>query len=190
MSDERLYKFTTAEFSLKDTGEISGIAWPFGGKADRVGDTIAPEAFKYLEGSTLPMLFAHQGRETVGVWSSLKAAEKGFVSSGRLLIDHIARAKEVAAMIKAGAANFLSLGFFPKAFRRNANGGRHFTLIDACRVLLLPQRKAGQGSDVRSGAHRQTRAIMWETYDFNKEDFNKENGQKIKALKAQLGEAA
>jgi HK97 family phage prohead protease len=138
MSAERLYKFTTADFELKDSGEISGVAWPFDGKADRVGDSIAPEAFKHLEGSTLPMLFAHQGKDTIGVWSSLKVTAKGFEVSGRLLIDQIARAKEVAALIKSGASRFLSLGFIPKSFRRNASGaGRHFTSIDAFEISIV-----------------------------------------------------
>jgi HK97 family phage prohead protease len=68
----------------------------------------------------------------------LKVTASGFEVDGRLMIDQIARAKEVAAMIKAGAAKFLSLGFIPKAFRRNANGaGRHFTLIDAFEVSIV-----------------------------------------------------
>lgn len=167
---ERLYKFAEAEFALKDTGEISGVAWPFDGKPDRVGDTIDPAAFKGLEGKTLPMLFAHQGKDTIGVWSELKSTAKGFEVSGRLLIDQIARAKEVAAMIKAGATRFLSLGFIPKAARRSATGGRHFIAIDAFEVSIVSNpanpgaaitnfKNAERAARLVSELHRATEAL-------------------------------
>ena len=131
------YRSFQSDLALGENGEISGIAWPFNAGADRYGDTIEPSAFKSVIGQTLPMLFAHSGKDTVGVWPVLKVTDLGFEVAGRLLLDSIARAKEVASMIRAGAVRGISIGFIPKSAKAKAGGGRHYTLIDVFEVSLV-----------------------------------------------------
>ena len=54
-----------AALAVTDAGEITGIAWPFG-SPDRVGDVIEKGAL--TAPGTLPMLFAHDQGQVIGVW--------------------------------------------------------------------------------------------------------------------------
>ena len=133
-------KFFETKVALDETGFVSGIAWPFGDEPDRYGDTIEPGAFKSIIGKTLPILFSHSGQDTVGIWSTIKATARGLEVSGKLLVEEVARAREVAAMVKAGAARGLSVGFLPKTSKSRAGGGRHYTAVDCfeCSICSTP----------------------------------------------------
>lgn len=97
-----------AHLTATDAGEITGTAWPFG-SADRVGDTILKGAFD--QPTSLPMLFAHDQAQVIGVWDQIAETDTGLTVKGRLLVDDVERAREVRAMIRAGAVTGLSIGF-------------------------------------------------------------------------------
>ncbi len=58
-----------ATLSVTDTGEITGIAWPFG-SADSTGDIITKSAFAFAV-TTMPMLFNHSPNDLVGNWNEV-----------------------------------------------------------------------------------------------------------------------
>jgi len=123
-----------AALEVNDAGEITGIAWPFG-TPDRVGDVIEKGAFTALPG-TLPMLFAHDQAQVIGVWDSFEATEDGLTVKGRMLIDDVERAREVRAMIRAKAVSGLSIGFVTKQAERTAKG-RTIRALDLHEVSVV-----------------------------------------------------
>lgn len=98
-----------AQITVDDTGELTGIAWPFGAP-DRVGDVIERGAFsKALP--PIPMLAGHDQTQTVGVWEEITETDAGLAVKGRLLVEDVQRAAEVRSLIRAGALRGLSIGF-------------------------------------------------------------------------------
>lgn len=121
-----------ANISVSDAGEISGIAWPFG-SPDRVGDIIIPKAFADAP-SFLPMLFAHDPTQPVGVWNEIATTGAGLNLKGQLLVDSVERAREVRALVKAGAVTGLSIGFRTKSATPRRGGGRIISAIMHARL--------------------------------------------------------
>lgn len=137
-----------ASFTVTDEGEITGIAWPFG-SADRVGDVIEKGAITAPE--TLPMLFAHDQGQVVGVWDQITENSEGLTVKGRLLIDDVERAREVRAMIQAKAVSGLSIGFVTKGVKRHAKG-RTITAaqLHEISVVAVPCHPGAQITSIKS----------------------------------------
>lgn len=145
MSDRLEIKAT---LSVSDEGEITGIAWPFG-TPDRVGDVIEKGAFSMP--ASLPMLFGHDQTQVIGVWDEISESEQGLIVKGRVLSDDIARAKEVRAMVKAGAVSGLSIGFVTTKATRNTKG-RNITALDLheISVVAVPCHPGAQITSLKS----------------------------------------
>lgn len=122
-----------AALAVTDAGEISGTAWPFG-SADRVGDVIEKGAFTGPD--TLPMLFSHDPAQVIGVWDQIAETLEGLTVKGRLLVDDVERAREVRAMVKAGAVSGLSIGFVTRQAKRHAKG-RTISALDLHEISLV-----------------------------------------------------
>lgn len=58
-----------------------------------------------------PVLWNHDRNQPIGVWTVLKEDEHGLYGEGRLLINDVARAKEIHALMMAGAIDGLSIGY-------------------------------------------------------------------------------
>jgi HK97 family phage prohead protease len=129
-------KYLETKVAIDDAGTVAGIAWPFG-SPDRTGDEIEPSAFKAAVGMTLPMLFAHDQRDTVGVWNAITVSAKGLEVKGPLLTGEVSRAAEVKAMMLAGAVRGLSIGFITKAAKARAGGGRTITALNLLEISLV-----------------------------------------------------
>lgn len=108
-----------ADLAVTDTGEITGIAWPWG-IPDRVGDVMTKGALSAP--AELPMLWSHDQSTVIGVWSEITSTAQGVEVKGRLLVNEIAKAKEVHALIKSRAVNGLSIGFETTDSKRNTKG--------------------------------------------------------------------
>ncbi len=130
---ERL--FFETKIASTDTGEITGLAWPFG-SADRVGDIIEPGSFKSAS-LPLPMLFGHDLNDPIGVWSAALEDSTGLQVKGRLLIDEVGRAREVHALIKSGAVRGLSVGFVTKKSIARKGGGRTISALDLMEISIV-----------------------------------------------------
>lgn len=137
-----------ADLTVSETGEITGVAWPFT-SPDRVGDVIGKGALTYP--ATLPMLFSHDQAQVIGVWDAFHETDTGLSVKGRLLIDDIARAREVRAMIRAGAVSGLSIGFVTKKADRLPKG-RSITAADLheISVVAIPCHPGAQITSLKS----------------------------------------
>ena len=124
-----------ASVSVDDAGTITGMAWPFG-SPDRMGDVIEPGAFKGAKGP-LPMLAFHRPDDPVGVWAEITETAKGLTVKGRLLVDELARAREVRALVQSGAVGGLSIGFMTKRAAARAGGGRTIKAVELVEVSLV-----------------------------------------------------
>ncbi|MGL3605756.1 phage major capsid protein [Rhizobium sp. G187] len=139
-----------AAFTADDTGLVEGKAWDFS-SADRVGDVIEPAAFASAVGKSLPMLFAHDQAQVLGTWESVSVDADGLKVKGRLLVDDVARAKEVRALLRAKSVTGLSVGFMTRKAAPRKGGGRTITDLDLMEVSLvaIPAHPGAQISQIK-----------------------------------------
>ena len=121
-----------AQLTVSEEGEIEGIAWPFG-SPDRVGDVIERGAFAKAS-PPLPMLASHDQKEVVGVWEDIAETDEGLRVKGRLLVDEVAKAREIRALVRAGAMRGLSIGFAALKALPRKGGGRTITALDLMEI--------------------------------------------------------
>ncbi|MCR9130708.1 MAG: HK97 family phage prohead protease [Alphaproteobacteria bacterium] len=150
-------------------GVVEGLASPFGGPPDSFGDTIAPGAFResldeHKAAGTAPaLLWQHDARQPIGVWSDLQEREDGLHVRGRLNLD-TERGREALALLKQGALNGLSIGFAIRegGSRRMDGGGRELTAVDLWEVSLVtfPAARRARVTGVKSAADVQSRADL------------------------------
>lgn len=99
--------------TIEPDGSFEGYAALFG-RVDLGRDLILPGAFarSLAERGTsgVRMLFQHDPAEPIGTWLSLREDAVGLHVRGRLTLD-VARAREVLALMRAGAIDGLSIGF-------------------------------------------------------------------------------
>ena len=99
--------------SLSADGAVEGYASLFG-EVDQARDMVMPGAFtqtlKQRGLRKIPMLFQHDPAEPVGVWLEIAEDFRGLKARGRLIPD-VMRAKELLALIRAGAIDGLSIGY-------------------------------------------------------------------------------
>lgn len=123
------------KFDAGDDGAIEGKAWDFA-TPDRVGDMIAPSAFRKAV-FPLPMLFGHDQNDPVGTWSEAAEARGGLMVKGRLLVEDVGRAREVRALVRAGAVKGLSIGFATRKAAARPGGGRTITELELLEISLV-----------------------------------------------------
>jgi HK97 family phage prohead protease len=101
--------------------------------------------------ASLPMLFGHDQTQVIGVWDQITEGDQGLTVKGRLLSDDIERAKEVRAMVKAGAVTGLSIGFVTTKSTRNAKG-RNISALDLheISVVAVPCHPGAQITSLKS----------------------------------------
>ena len=132
-----------ARFELKsvsDDGEFEGYASLFN-REDLGHDVIAPGAFyDSLAGrdvNAIKMLFQHNASEPIGVWEVIREDAKGLYVKGRLMTA-VAKAREVLALMRAGALDGLSIGFKAVKARRDARSGvRRIEKVDLWEISVV-----------------------------------------------------
>lgn len=83
------------------------------------------------------MLFQHDPAQPIGVWDDLQEDAKGLYARGRLTAD-VAKAREVMALMKAGALDGLSIGFkVLKAKRDGRSGVRRLEKVDLWEISIV-----------------------------------------------------
>lgn len=102
-----------SRLALLGDGTVEGYASLFG-EVDQARDMVMPGAFTQtlkLRGlRRIPMLFQHDPSEPVGVWHELVEDFRGLRARGKLIPD-VARARELLALLDAGAIDGLSIGY-------------------------------------------------------------------------------
>lgn len=129
---DRVYIET--KIAVSDDGVIEGLAWPFA-QPDRVGDIIVKGAFTGTA-LPLPMLFGHDQNDPLGTWDTADERDDGLHLKGRLLIDEVARAREVRALVRSGAVRGISIGFRTKQSTPRPRGGRTINALELLEASL------------------------------------------------------
>lgn len=112
----KTHDFALETKAIGDEGEFEGYASVFG-NVDQGGDVVEPGAFiesivqAKKDGRTIPMLWQHDQREPIGVWSDLSEDAKGLFVKGRLLVDFDPLAKRAHGLLKAKALGGMSIGY-------------------------------------------------------------------------------
>lgn len=127
--------FIETKVAAAEDGSISGIGWRFD-QPDRVGDMIERGAFKGTR-LPLPLLFGHDHNDPVGIWESADEAADGLRLKGRLLVEEVARAREVRALVASGAVRGLSIGFVTRKATTRPDGGRTIKSLELLEVSLV-----------------------------------------------------
>lgn len=154
--------FFETKLLADDAGAISGIAWKFA-TPDRVGDVIEKGAFAGTS-LPLPMLFGHDQNDPIGVWEQAEEKADGLHVTGRLLIDDVPRAREVRALVQAGAVRGISIGFRGRKALPRKGGGRIISDLELLEVSLVavPAHPGAKVTSAKSaaGALRLTAALQ------------------------------
>lgn len=153
-------KFAGGAPTLTEGSVIEGYASLFG-LPDQGGDIVAPGAYAASlarladAAGKVRMLWQHDPGQPIGIWDEVREDARGLWVRGRLLPD-IAKAREAAALIAAGAIDGLSIGYRTIRAERNAENRRVLTEVELWEVSLvtfpmLREAKVGRKSDERDG---------------------------------------
>ena len=147
-------------------GIFSGYASLFGAP-DLARDVVERGAFAKAiarrGAAGIRMLFQHDPKEPIGVWTTIREDARGLKVEGRLA-EGVARAREVAALIAEGALDGLSIGFRTVRARADpASGLRRIVEADLWEIsvvtfpMLPGARIAARAPDTLAGAIRQAK---------------------------------
>jgi HK97 family phage prohead protease len=159
-------KFTPLDLKRVDPdGTFAGYASLFN-TVDMGRDIVLPGAFrdslKERGPAGIKLLYQHNPAEPIGVWESLKEDSRGLLARGRLMLA-VARAREVLALMRAGALDGLSIGFRAVTGKRDASTGiRRLARIDLWEISIVtfPLLPEARVAHVKSDAnHRLLAAI-------------------------------
>jgi hypothetical protein len=140
-------KTKTTELSLKeatlnDDGSFSGYAsiW---GEVDSYDEAVSRGAFKAslaawkAKGKLPSMLWQHDQRKPIGVWTSMAEDAKGLRVEGQLALD-TEQGKEAYALLKMGALDGLSIGYVATEWQVDKKTGvTTLDVIDLWEVSLV-----------------------------------------------------
>ena len=121
--------------------EISGYASLFG-DADQGGDVVQQGAYANslktvaAAGRSIKMLWQHDPTQPIGVWDEVREDAKGLWVKGRILSD-VAKGREAAALIAAGAIDGLSIGYRTVKATKNTKGQRLLSELELWEVSLV-----------------------------------------------------
>ena len=107
--------------TVSEDGFFSGYCNVFDVE-DSYGDVVRKGAFVdslnewQAKGKLPPILWQHDKATVLGVWTKLYEDEKGLYGEGQLLINDVAKAKEAHALLKHGAIDGLSIGYYVKEY--------------------------------------------------------------------------
>jgi len=158
------------DITVLDGTLIEGYASLFDRK-DQGGDVVQRGAYaSSLErvkraAGTVKMLWQHDPAQPIGVWDEVREDAKGLWVKGRILTD-VAKGRDVAALISAGAIDGLSIGYRAVKSAKNDKGGRLLSELELWEVSLvtfpmLPDaRVAGKGDDPAETTLRELAAVF------------------------------
>lgn len=138
-----------------DSRTIEGWASVFD-NVDQGNDIIARGAFaktltKRKASDPVVMLWQHDTREPVGIWSELQEIDKGLYGKG--VIFDTTRGNDAYKLLKGGAIKGLSIGYSPKQYEIDQKKGtRKLTEVELYEVSLVtfPMNDKAQVTRVKS----------------------------------------
>jgi HK97 family phage prohead protease len=164
-------KFIPFEFRKSALeGRFEGYASLFDHK-DLGNDVIRAGAFaaslKKRGAAGIKMLFQHDPKEPIGVWTHIAEDTRGLFVRGRLL-DGVIRAREVLALMQAGALDGLSIGFHTVKGRTDPRSGvRTLETIDLWEISIVtfPMQPEARISALKGGLPTERQFERWLTRD-------------------------
>ncbi|KAB2849259.1 MAG: HK97 family phage prohead protease [Hyphomicrobiaceae bacterium] len=167
----REVKFARCDLAGVDAdGTFAGYASLFG-KEDLGRDVVAPGAFaKSLAARGaigIKLLFQHDPNEPIGVWLDIREDARGLYAKGRLMPD-VARAREVLALMRAGAVDGLSIGFKTVKGKRDPRTGiRRLAEVDLWEisVVTFPMQPEARVACVKARRPTEREFERWLTRD-------------------------
>ena len=130
-----------AGLRLEDGVQVAGYASLYG-RTDRGGDVVQRGAYAASlaamarEGRKVKMLWQHDPAQPIGVWDEVREDASGLFVKGRLLPE-VARGREAAALVEAGAVDGLSIGYRTKRAERDGAGRRLLHELELWEVSLV-----------------------------------------------------
>ncbi|WP_276150792.1 MULTISPECIES: HK97 family phage prohead protease [unclassified Sulfitobacter] len=121
--------------------EISGYASLFGA-VDQGGDMVVAGAYETSlktvaqAGRSIKMLWQHDPSQPIGIWDEVREDSKGLFVKGRIL-DSVAKGREAAALVAAGAIDGLSIGYRTVKATKNTKGQRLLSELELWEVSLV-----------------------------------------------------
>lgn len=155
------HKTLDVSFEIKavsDDGLFSGYGAVFG-NIDSGGDVIHAGAFaksiEEWEGRKRmpPVLWNHDRNEPIGVYTAIREDEKGLYVEGKLLVNEVQRAREIHALMKAGALDGMSIGYGVKRREYDEETGvRHLKELSLFEVSIVtfPMNESARVDAVKS----------------------------------------
>ncbi|MEM1128927.1 MAG: HK97 family phage prohead protease [Pseudomonadota bacterium] len=149
------------EIRVTDGSAIEGYASVFG-RTDQGGDVVAKGAYsaslKKLSdaGRRVKLLWQHDPAQPIGIWDQVREDDHGLYVKGRLLSD-VAKGREAASLIEAGAIDGLSIGYRTLKAAKDDRGRRVLSEVELWEVSLvtfpmLPDARIGAKSEDGSEA--------------------------------------
>ncbi|MDF0600944.1 HK97 family phage prohead protease [Psychromarinibacter sp. C21-152] len=129
------------ELSVTDGVLIEGYASVFGA-ADQGGDVVGQGAYaRSLEAMAarcgrVKMLWQHDPAQPIGVWDEVREDARGLYVAGRVLTE-VARGREAAALLAAGAIDGLSIGYRTVKAQKDGKGRRLLQELELWEVSLV-----------------------------------------------------
>ena len=126
---------------MGDGAVIDGYASVFGLR-DRGGDVVMPGAYAAslkrmaAAGGRVRMLWQHDQGQPIGVWDEVFEDATGLRVKGRLLPE-VAKGREAAALMAAGAVDGLSIGYRTIRAEKLPEGGRKLIELELWEVSLV-----------------------------------------------------
>jgi HK97 family phage prohead protease len=143
--------------AVSEDGMIEGYGSVFGVR-DSYSDIVAAGAFAaslsaHKAAGTMPaLLWQHRADEPIGVWKAMDEDERGLAVRGQLAMDTV-RGREAHSLLKMGALNGLSIGFYSKQWKYDTEQDvRTLTEVDLWETSLVtfPANQAARVTAVKS----------------------------------------
>lgn len=166
---ERKYHRPEAGLVVTDGTVVQGYASLFGVR-DQGGDVVQKGAYaaslKALgaSGRRVKMLWQHDPAQPIGVWEDVREDATGLWVKGRILAD-VARGREAAALLAAGAIDGLSIGYRTLRAERDGKGQRLLAELELWEVSLvtfpmLPEARVAAKADALDDDWRDMAAVF------------------------------
>ena len=145
-------------------GTFEGYASIFN-RRDLGSDVVLPGAFRgslaKRNAAGIRMLFQHDPAQPIGVWERIYEDARGLYVRGRLTTE-VTKAREVLALMRAGAIDGLSIGFRAVQGKRDARTGiRNLSEIDLWEISvvtfpMMPEARVDSVKGAAFGGRRPT----------------------------------
>ena len=138
---ERKFHRPEAGLTVTDGAVVEGYASLFG-RRDQGGDVVQTGAYRHslaalaAAGRRVKMLWQHDPAQPIGVWDEVREDAAGLYVRGRILTE-VARGREAAALLAAGAIDGLSIGYRTVKAANDGKGRRLLAELDLWEVSLV-----------------------------------------------------